>query len=815
MPDLQKQIEDLRRRLHELPPDTDGDTIHELEREARALLTDAKNTSQESAAQALFAEIARASSPAAAPASGIASAGVPASSAAESVNTASIRGLLRRARIRIEIAGDDDDIDEAIDILAEALALDAQDAEVIQMLEQAGSANPQAAQRVADLFNRYGVQRSPEPDDEPPPSPEPPASSAPRGAGQMQGITHTTGVMPSIPQTTPPANTYPTSSGYPPPERELRGDKPAGGRRTPGQGPIYVGNDIDETLSEVTQAYYAGDYQLVVDLANRVLNQQPGNATALEYRQKAEDNIIRGVVPDHRIPFDARVSFNRANSLVRAGNYDEAERLYREARDLAERSGILSWKDAEQALLDIQDLALARELLNEGDRLMASDNWADAMRRYEGALRVMPNDPQAEERIERVRRIQQDAETASVQLTTLGGSLSEQATQLQHVLSTLVRLRQQLPNSQRLAQLSSDANNRLNGIKTQVSDQAQAAITRANSATALEDRLSMMSDALALLEQGVKLDPGDTSMSQMLLEARASVSDMQRAKQVLERASALIAQNYDNDLVQARSMLSGLLDYAQDSRYRGVVGDLLTRYLERAITAVDENDLEEAEALIQTIREEPFNILGRRSEVARVENSIRALRQRNQMRLIGVIIGSIIIIGLVILGTRGTWEPLVFPPPTETPTMTFTPSVTPTASDTPTPSDTPTATPTATDTPTPSDTPTETPTPSNTPTPSDTPLPTDTPTATATPQYLCQVVNLSQENKFLRSQPTTNSLNVGQIPPGRLANVLQVQRNDLGELWYFVTFDADGIQVSGWTRANNVTVAAGENCQAG
>src|SRR5690606_41292930 len=97
--------------------------------------------------------------------------------------------------------------------------------------------------------------------------------------------------------------------------------------------------------------------------------------TALEYRQKAEDNLIRGVVPDHRIPFDARVAYNRANSLVRAGNYDEAERLYREARDLAERSGIARWKAAEQALLDIQDLALARELLNGGDRLVAADDW--------------------------------------------------------------------------------------------------------------------------------------------------------------------------------------------------------------------------------------------------------------------------------------------------------------------------------------------------------------------------------------------------------------------------------------------------------
>ncbi|MFN8374483.1 MAG: hypothetical protein U0694_16595 [Anaerolineae bacterium] len=68
-------------------------------------------------------------------------------------------------------------------------------------------------------------------------------------------------------------------------------------------------------------------------------------------------------MPDHRILFDARVAYNRANPRC-AGNGDEAEKLYREARDLAGRSGIMNWKDAEQALLEIQDLALARELLN-------------------------------------------------------------------------------------------------------------------------------------------------------------------------------------------------------------------------------------------------------------------------------------------------------------------------------------------------------------------------------------------------------------------------------------------------------------------
>ena len=61
-----------------------------------------------------------------------------------------------------------------------------------------------------------------------------------------------------------------------------------------------------------------------------------------------------------------------------------------------------------------------------------------------------------------------------------------------------------------------------------------------------------------------------------------SASDMERARQVIERAAALIAQNFENELSQARSMLTGLTDYAQDPRFRTVVSDLLARHLERA-----------------------------------------------------------------------------------------------------------------------------------------------------------------------------------------------------------------------------------------
>jgi len=792
MRDLEKRIIDLRQQISQLNA---GDDVSALERIARDLLSDAKNTPHEPDAQQLFAELARRSRPA-----------VEADPA--------VKGLLRRARIRIEMAGDEEDIDEAIDILSDALSRSPSD-DVIDLLKQAATQSAQATHRVRDLFNRYGI------DEEvttPPPS--------------------------------PPSYTY-ESAPTPPPEPS---SAPPSATPTPIptqsqsiQSPIPDENNLDALMSRLTETYYAGDYQQTIEYANRVLNIDSNNSNAQDYRAKAEDNLIRGIVPDHRIPFEARVAYNRANSLVRAGNYDEAARLYREARELAERDGILTWKDVEQALLDIQDLALARELLNEGDRFISNDNWAEALRKYEGALRVVPNDPQAEERVDTVRKIQQQADQVTMQINMLGGTLEDQVAQLQNISNNLTRIRQLLPGSQRLGQLQNDVDTKLTGVKSQLNDQAHAALQRAENTTALSDRLNLTNEAVKLMEFAIELDPSDTSTSELLMDARARATDMNRARQVIERASAMVSQNFDTELNQARVMLAGLSGYANDDRYRTVVNDLLTRYMERAELSLEEGDMREAQGWLDTMREDPFRILGRRAEIYRIEGQIRRRRSRVRMIIIGGIGGIILLIGLAMFITRGQWIPAFFPSatPTETltltPSLTFTPSITPTPSTTPFPSATNTATatpsftptwtwtptatwtwtpsptwtpsytPTASLTPTHTNTPTHTATPSPTPTQSLTPSPTLTPTQTNTPSVtptqpgLCQLFVTGQQGIFMREEPNTGATRVTVLPPATVVEALEAQPQSGvagAPIWYRVRVIIDEQIVFGWVRAD-------------
>ncbi|MCD4687637.1 MAG: hypothetical protein K8S97_17045, partial [Anaerolineae bacterium] len=617
MADLQQQLEHLRQQIEALPASATASEIAQLESEARTLLAQSKNTPFEAEARQLFTELARHSAP-------------------PTPEAAAVRGLLRRARIRIEIAGDEDDIDEAVDILAEALDADPHNQEMCELLHQAAASSPHLELKVRGLLERYGL----EVDDVSPA----PLDAAPAYSGYDDA---------------PPTETYDDAAPAPAPSA-----------------------DVIDLLADVSQAYYSGDYQRTIDLANQVLARDSHNAQAQDLRQKSEDNLLRGIVPDHRIPFDARIAYNRANSLVRAGNYDEAERLYREARDLAANAGIASWKDVEQALLDIQDLALARELLAEGDRLLAADDWDNALQKYEGAMRVVPNDPLAQERIDLVRNVRQQFDQATVQLNMTTGSLNERALELQQLLSTLAGMRQLLPGSERLRQLTREIEDRMGNLIAQLVNQAQGALTRTDAATILEERLRLTSEAVRALETAAELDPANQDIIALLQRAQQGEADMSEARHIIERATALIAQNYDNELSQARTMLARLRMYAQDPRYRMTVSELLARHLERAEAALDNNDPQGAQRWLDAAKEEPFRILGRRTDILRLEEDVRKMRRGRYTLWIVLIVIIGIILAAVGFATQDTWEPILNPP-TDTPSLT--PSITPSPTLTSTP----------------------------------------------------------------------------------------------------------------------------------
>jgi hypothetical protein len=279
-------------------------------------------------------------------------------------------------------------------------------------------------------------------------------------------------------------------------------------------------------------------------------------------------------------------------------------------------------------------------------------------------------------------------------------------------------------------------------------------------------------------------------------------------------------------------MLSGLRGYAQDPRYRMIVTDLLARHLERAEAALDNNDPQDAQRWLDTAKEEPFRILGRRTDIARLEEEVRQMRRRRYgvWAISGVVI--IIILGAVAFATESTWQPILNPP-TDTPTLTpsitptntasVTPTITPTDTLTPTPSYTPSQSPTPTWTytpsftpshtwtPTPTDTPTHTYTPSITPTPSDTPEPTDTPTLTPTPSVLCYVY-ADREAVNVRAQPNPAGILIYTINLGQSMEVIWQQIGTDNQRWFQVRLEVEDALITGWVRADLVKQLGSNRC---
>lgn len=634
MSDLQTALHHLRQAIEALPDNPTLDQISPLENQARDLLAQSKNTPYENEAREIFTHLARLSAPA-----------QPSTINAES---AQVRKLVRQARIRIEIAGDNQDYDAAIDILGQALELAPENTEIHDLLVQAAKRSSQHQLKVYGLAARYNLNLP---------------------LGQNTG------------QASPVAVSTPPASNMSAPAKPVE--------------PIGTMSESETLLSEIASAYYAGDYNRTIDLANRLLVREPNNAQAAEYRQKSSDNIMRGVVPDHRIPFDARVAYNRANSLVRAGNYDEAQRLYREARDIAERAGIQSWKDVEQALLEIQDLALAREYLMDGDRLLMADDWSGARSKYEGSLRIVPNDPEVEERLVLVRKVQEQYEQASVQLSMLSGTLPEQADSLKRLFNTLSATRQILPGSERLQQTVYEVKTRMQQIKSQLIAQGENALNRLNSTSNAAERSKLAEQGVGYLQLAVDLDPSDTRALDLLQEASRTHGDLVSSLQTLDQAAAFIARNSESDLLQARQILVSLQGQAQDPRYRTLVDDLMTRYMDRMAEALDRKDRKMAERWLAVLKDEPFRILGRRTELLRLEDELRGQKQ-GRVAMFGVVgaIGIVFFMGALFL-SRDAWYDSVFPPE-PTATITLTASNTPPPSDTPTATGTPTVTSTAT-----------------------------------------------------------------------------------------------------------------------
>ncbi|MBN1922178.1 MAG: SH3 domain-containing protein [Anaerolineae bacterium] len=731
MTDLERQLETMREELNRLRQIPDESRLREMEQEGQDLLRQTAGSALNAQAETLFKEILTIRRSTVTPSPQITD------------TAAELDALLRRARVRVKTASDPAEYRGALSFVHQVLDLDAETPEAYDLLEKLIGRAPDLQETAITLLTPLAAR-----------------SSRAREVLQRLSAPSPEGGGPSG------APRHPDISPPPP--------QPPGPRIFDGGATLPT--DLDELRRRMTDLYYQGEYREAINLCNKILGISPNDEQAKDYRIKAEDYLNRGFVPDIRIPLQARMAYNRGNSAKRAGMYKEAQDLYNEALHLARMEGLDRWADAENALMEIEDLVLAKKLTEEGDALAKQDRWDEAAQKYEGALELSES-PRTRKKYDMLNKVLLSYRQIDVRLDTLSGSLIDMASQLTTMRQNLSEAREYWSDSAKLGELWAKVEGRSRDIASRLEERGRMLLNQASDAPTLADRLRLLDEALKYLEAAGNLQAEDAQVSSSLQTVLSEQDRANSVKRLLDEAEKSLNlrddQGAEEALVKLQAIAEDYSDYAQDPRFRSLLSKLQRNFLDQADRDLEEGavDLNTVRARLEKLRGKPFNLLGRtpaevRSLYARIDE-IQKARRRKQLQ--PFILGGLGLIAflILILATRGIWDPIINPPPTPTPTITSTPE----------PTSTPTITPTATATPIPS------------------------PTAS---RELCLGMTRSGSRYIVYQSANRTSTQLGTAPPEQPVRILDQTRDKDGRLWYRVDYgDAETTHI-GWIPAEFV-----------
>ncbi len=542
--------------------------------------------------------------------------------------------------------------------------------------------------------------------------------------------------------------------------------------------------DIAQRLSNARRLFYAGDYYEAIDALTEILQLDPENREARERLAQVEDNIRRGVVPDSRVPFEARAAFGRAQSLERAGRFEEAREAYTQSLGEARKGGALlqNWQPAVEALIRIDNAIIAGNVRQEADTLLQSDNWRGAIEKYEAVLKLLPDDGQARERLRLLRILQEQAEVVRAQLNQLTDDLAAASQRLIDLRRAIVGLRPEIPDSQRLNDLGAEVTASADTLKTRLVERAQQLVTQARYLSSIASSRRLMAEASRLLEQARELAPGDNQAFDLAESVAAELTRLEQAERDLNEARRLINLNTISSRMQARDLLRALQEYNQEPVYLQLVSGLQSQYLEEAKVALNRKQLRPAAELLTEATQDIFNVLGASEAAWRLEQELQAARREPWLRRLGW--GGGIVIGVFALAGLGRW--LGIPPfVTLTPTATPLPTATMVLTATPPPSATASATFTST--------PSATASPSSTPTPAGTPTP--------LPRF-----GAVGANSTARLEPSSLAPWAFTLRAADPVQILDEAIDGQGKTWYKILYVRGGLQLTGWARAVDINL---------
>lgn len=528
---------------------------------------------------------------------------------------------------------------------------------------------------------------------------------------------------------------------------------------------------VNERLAEARRLFYAGDYHQAIDIYSEILQIDEDNKEAKTRLARAEDNILRGVVPDNKVPFDARMAFGKAQSLERAGRYDEARQSYEKALEDARKGGpeLANWAPPMEALLRIEEYAVAHETRDEADEFMKEDKWDEAIDKYQRVLKLIPDDSHSKRRLDLLKNIQTQVSNVSGKLSFLTGDSIEKGKKVTELLHDVEILRHELPESLRLREISSQIRSKGGELKNRMIERSKQLISQAEIVSTLIEKKRIVDEASQLLNYSLELDADDKEIYNLLQLVSEEQAELEEAIQSLNEAKKLVGSSIESDRRQAKALLSELTAYSRDRTYIQLVTLLRQQYLSAIQKKLQQNQVEEADSLLSTVHKEPFSLLGQSDEAWRLEQKIKQKRNRKLLTRIAYGFAGFVGFAILLVVTRSFWLPVIVPSRNETPTYTITPTYTPSKTLTPTRTLTPTAT--------------------------------ITPTATSQPGF-----GAIKNDTYARISPASGSAIVFYINATEAVEIIEQSRDADGKLWLHVKITSGDSELTGWVLGNQVNI---------
>lgn len=136
----------------------------------------------------------------------------------------------------------------------------------------------------------------------------------------------------------------------------------------------------------ILNTYYAGNYLETMHLCQEMLSADPLDQIATAYLTKVEQAWDKG----YGITLALRLQLRRASSLALVRRFVEAKSICQRLLADVYEQGIPRWPEAENLLVQIEQLERASEYINKADEYFKLDDWERALQLCEEATAIAP-----------------------------------------------------------------------------------------------------------------------------------------------------------------------------------------------------------------------------------------------------------------------------------------------------------------------------------------------------------------------------------------------------------------------------------------